>query len=800
VRPPLRFATTNQDPASQPFPLDLLTTVLLSGAAFALYFVTLAPTILAGDGGEFQFVPYLLGVAHPTGYPLYCLLGWAWSHLLPFGDVAYRLNLFSAFWAALAVGLLYPTARTLLRQALPQLSPLAHRLLAALAATTFAVTPTFWSQSVIAEVYSLHIFFVVLILYLLLSWAAQGASLTSSPQAMGNQRGRRLLLLAAGIFGLSLTHHRTTLLLAPAILAYVWLAGPWALRQWRRLGLPALLLVLLPLALYLYIPLRAPHTPYLHLPLAEGQELVLYDNTPASFFDFVLGAPFGGSLDFSLNLGPRLAMGWGFLRAEVGWIGIGLALLGLLGLALARKWALLALTGLLFGTTVAFDLVYTIGDIYVLFVPAYLVVVLWLVLGVGALARLARRQALLAALLVLPFFVLPLWLAATHYPAVDQSQNTRARVRWHAILSQPLPPASVLLSDDRNNIMPMWYFQYVDGQRPDLLGLFPLITPEIPALGQVLDLAMATERPVYLIKEMPGVEVKVDVQAEAGGGLWRVLGPAVVGEPAYQVEARLADAVQLVGYDRAPRTPRPGETLQVGLYWQALRPLDAEYHTFVHLLDAQGSKVAQSDRQPGGIYYPTTLWQPGERLRDDHLLNLPDGTPPGVYRLLVGMYALSSDGTLLPLDEPLVAGEVAVKEMVQTLPSAFEYAVEANFGGQIELLGYDAARHDGMLDVTLQWRCLRPSALDYTVFIHLQDPGGNTIAQADGQPQNGAYPTSIWDAGEVVPDPHTLSLPPELPPGDYRLWVGLYRLETGERLQVVGGADSVELGLVKVGD
>ena len=87
--------------------LDVVVALGLGGAAFALYTATLAPTVLAGDGGEFQFVLYLLGVAHPTGYPLYTLLGWAWSHLLPVGDVAYRMNLLSAAGAALAVALLF---------------------------------------------------------------------------------------------------------------------------------------------------------------------------------------------------------------------------------------------------------------------------------------------------------------------------------------------------------------------------------------------------------------------------------------------------------------------------------------------------------------------------------------------------------------------------------------------------------------------------------------------------------------------------------------------------------------------
>ena len=631
--------------------IDLLIASVLGAAAFALYSATLAPTVLAGDGGEFQFVPYLLGVAHPTGYPLYALLGWLWSHVLPVGDVAHRMNLFSAFWAALAVALVYPTVRALLRQVFPSLGLLFQRLVGIVAALTFAATPTLWSQAIIAEVYGLHIFFVVLILYLLLDWGEHGRA--------------RSLYLAALAFGLSLAHHSTTLLLAPAILVYVWLTDRRVYRDWRLI-LKVLLLLVLPLLLYLYIPLRAPQTAYLHLPLAKGRELVLYENTWSNLVSFVLGGPFRGSVDLSVDLGERLLMSWGFLRNEVGWIGVALALVGVVQLAWGllstggrRNWALLALTGLTYLVVVAFNLVYTIGDIYVMYIPCYLVVSLWLALGVGTFASLFRRQRVVGMVLVLSCLALPLWLILIRYASVDQSGNTGAQSGWEAILTEPLPPDAVLISNDRNDIMPMWYFQYVDGRRPDLLGLFPLITPEYPTLGDVLDLALSTGRPVYLIKEMPGIDVKVNV--EATGRLWHVLGPATGEAPAYSRDAQLGDAMLLVGYDYAPSSPRPGETLQVSLYWQALRPLKTEYHSFIHLLDVEGRRVAQSDRQPGGIYYPTTLWQPGERLRDDHLLTLPADAPEGVYTLLAGMYALSGDGTLQPLGEPVVIGRVSIK-------------------------------------------------------------------------------------------------------------------------------------------
>jgi len=459
---------------------------------------------------------------------------------------------------------------------------------------------------------------------------------------------------------------------------------------------------------------------------------------------------------------------------------------------------LLALTGLIWLGTVAFNLVYTIGDIYVLFIPAYLVAVLWLAIGVAAIAQALtkipspRLAAFTPLALTLTFLALPIWSGVTHFRTTNRSWNWDERSRWEVILPWTPPADAVLVSNDRNDIMPMWYLQYVEHKRPDLLGLFPLITPDYPAIGQVLDLALSTGRPVYLVKMMPGIDIKVETKPDYNQ-LWQVLGPAVTSEPAYPRDIRLGDAVKLVGYDLSVRSPRPGEGLHVSLYWEPLRPLDAEYHSFVHLVDATSQPVIQSDHQPGGVFYPSTLWQPGEQLRDEHTLWKAEDIPPGVYRLLVGLYALAADGSLQPLGEPVVAGEVAVKDTIQTEPGTISHPATANFDGQIELLGYDTARQPGKLAVTLYWRTLQPPAEDYAVFVHLLDPQGPIVAQHDGQPQNGAYPTSVWDIGEVVADEHVLDLPADLPPGSYRLRVGWYLPATGDRLPVVGGGDSVEL-------
>ncbi|MBN1660812.1 MAG: DUF2723 domain-containing protein [Anaerolineae bacterium] len=792
--------------ASQAGVVDGIIGLGLALGALGLYRATLAPTLLGGDAGEFQFVPPLLGVAHPTGYPLYVLLGWVWTHLLPMGDVAFRMNLFSAVAAAAAVGFFYLAALTFLRLAvaprgatfsLPEPPLLIHRSVAALAAATLAVTPTLWSQAVMAEVYGLHILLGVLFCYLLLGW--------------GQRQDPRALRLAALILGLGLAHHRTTVLLAPAAIVYVWLVDRTVWRD-RRLLAQAALLALLPQLLYLLIPLRAPYTPYLHLALAPGRELVLYENSLTSFIDFVLGGPFGGSLDLSVNLVERVAMAATLLRAEVGWAGIVLAATGVAWLALTRRTALLALTGVAYLGMVAFNLVYTIGDIMVLFIPSYALFALWIALGAGvwgtlvarAAGRLARRPVSMervALLAVLPLCLLPLWLAAANYGDIDRSQATSVGNGWRRLLARPLPDGAVLVSDDRNEIMALWYLQYVEGVRPDLLGLFPLITQEEPALGHVLDLALSTERPVYLIKEMPGIEVKVDVVSEAG--LWRVVGPAATGPPEYEVGAILDTGIALVGYGRAPRSPHPGEMVQVSLVWEALAEIESPYQSYVHLVDASGQALAQSDHRPGEIFYPTTQWRPGERLRDDHALDVPQDTAPGVYRLVAGMYQLAEDGAIVAASDPITLGPVAVKSGAgpgAAEPGAAEPACPAEvvFGGEIELRGYEVVAGGDGLEITLQWRALRPPVSDDTVFVHLVDPGGEIVAQGDAPPQGGVYPTSVWDAGEVVLDVHWLRLPAGTSATDldgYQLRVGLYDPRSGERLPASTGGDSISFPL-----
>jgi hypothetical protein len=225
-----------------------------------------------------------------------------------------------------------------------------------------------------------------------------------------------------------------------------------------------------------------------------------------------------------------------------------------------------------------------------------------------------------------------------HYASLDRSGDNQARTTWQAILAEPIPANAILVSNDRDEIVPLWYLQYVDGIRPDLTGLFPLIqpTPDWTDLGQVVQTALQSSRPVLLIKPMPGLETKF--QLAPTGSLVRVTGRAAQNPPQTTTAVDFAGAVRLAGYDLSPAQFRARDKVEVTLYWQPLQELRANYTTFVHLVDADGAVIGSSDHRPGGVYYPTSLWRTGDVLRDTHAITLTAelGAPP--YAIETGLY------------------------------------------------------------------------------------------------------------------------------------------------------------------
>ncbi len=635
-------------------PLSRLDTVLAVGLglfALALYVRTLAPGLLDGDAGEFQFAAWGFGLAHPTGYPLYLLLGGAWQHgLARFGaDPAWALNLFSAVTAALTVALLFMTMRKIVSG-----PARVSRGVALFSAALFAVNPTFWSQALMAEVYALHGLLMVLILLAALGWDGS----------------MRRTVMVAGLVGLGLAHHRTTVFVIPGVLLAVWLihtgAGQPAgsrtrLARGGRLWIGAGLAVSLPQLLYLYIPLRgtAEASPW-YFPRLGESVIPLYVNSWRGFLDYLTGSVFAVSFFGPGQALARLPEAGALWLDHFTWVGLGLIGVGLIGLVQDRRWTLLALTLPLGAMLQLFNLFYGIGDIYVYYIPLYLIGAIYAGLGVEGVWRVAvsvfggmgikgkdnrmAPRALQHAILL--FLLIPATLSLHFFSKIDQSANHGAGQMWAEILAARPPDGAILVSNDRNEIVPLYYLQNVEGVRPDLTGIFPLLTPEerFGDVGATVATALAegAGRPVALIKPMPGLESRFAL-APLTPPLAAVTGSAAV-LPEDPMDLAYGP-LTLLGVEWAKTDG--GAT--VALTWRVDAPVPGDFTTTVQLFDAAGERLAQDDRRPGGVFYPTGLWKVGEALVDAHALAWDGGEVPA--RLLVGMYTGADFAPLAPFLE-----------------------------------------------------------------------------------------------------------------------------------------------------
>lgn len=126
--------------------------------------------------------------------------------------------------------------------------------------------------------------------------------------------------------------------------------------------------------------------------------------------------------------------------------------------------------------------------------------------------------------------------------------------------------------------------------------------------------------------------------------------------PQHPQVVQLGGSVELIGYDLPFPQPDSRRSISLTLHWHALATPDRTYHTFVHLLDAGGTIVAQHDGPPGDGQLPTLGWLPGEYLTDPHTLQLPPDLPAGEYRLSIGLYDPATNiplGQHLLLDTPI---------------------------------------------------------------------------------------------------------------------------------------------------
>jgi mannosyltransferase len=270
--------------------------------------------------------------------------------------------------------------------------------------------------------------------------------------------------------------------------------------------------------------------------------------------------------------------------------------------------------------------------------------------------------------------------------------------------------------------------------------------------------------------------------------------------PARKLNVRLEDAetgqsVTLLGYSQLTSRVSAGDIAQMALFWQADQVLQRRYKVFLHLLDEANHVVGQRDSEPGGGALLTTLWEPGQVVRDNYGLPVHPATPPGSYRLEVGLYDAETGRRLLA---PGGEGQVWLEPILVERPPApapaaalgMEQAAGADFG-PLRLLGYDAHRlgfghepqaplHPGdVLHVNLYWQAQAALGGEWQVVLRLFGPGGQPVAEVTALPA-GSYGTNLWQAGDVWRGQFNLPLPGGSPPGRYRLQVQPVAPDGGE--------------------
>lgn len=289
---------------------------------------------------------------------------------------------------------------------------------------------------------------------------------------------------------------------------------------------------------------------------------------------------------------------------------------------------------------------------------------------------------------------------------------------------------------------------------------------------------------------------------------------ATIGD-VFSLDAARVEAVPTAESTAAKATDRryvariaPGDSLRTDLLLRSLADAPVDYAVFVHLLDARQGLVAQRDNFPDHENLPTTVWFPGDTLIDGYRLDTSRQLRPGVYVIGMGMYT-RHDLTTLPVRGARSEGYQVVLGRVKVTSRDHEYGhpervapIDAVFGSEIALVGGSvqsrAHSQPGSIVVDLAWRARVQPTADYTVFVHVLDSQGRLVAQHDGQPQAGAYPTSDWDAGDTVYDTISVALPPTLTTGTYHVAAGLYELAAGTRLSLPNGATSVQIGTLEV--
>jgi len=510
---------------------NLIFAAAVSIIAFSLYLMTLAPTVWFIDSGELSAVASSLGIAHPTGYPLFTIVGHIFTLLPISSSEVYKLNLMSAFFCSIGVFIFFflikflianyspaqkekqkisPQQKTRPKEKTLEIPEVVKFGVSGFSCLVLAFSKTYWAAANSVEVYPLHVFFIITLMLVFLKAILN----TRTGKAENFIAENKYYLIFSFVLGLSFTNHLTTILLAPACLTLFFYKNLHDKNRLYKLLGYMTLFFLIGFSVYLYLPIRANMNPTFLWGNPYNFERFYWHITGKQFSVWIFSAK--GSIPAFLllmvsavglcvyglvkqkSLNQNLHFIFFIVICSIGYIvisssnpivfqqfqkfsgslwnefGTGLVLLSILGIYFLSKFNLTIyyFTLLTFFGCLFYSINYDIHDIYSYFLLGYTTLAVWV--GFGTLfiyERLAEKLKSSAQKLAFSIIIVLLSLITlmTNYAINDESKNYYVEEFTMNIFKNASPNSIIISSQWDFWLSASWYFNFIKNIRRDII-------------------------------------------------------------------------------------------------------------------------------------------------------------------------------------------------------------------------------------------------------------------------------------------------------------------------------------------
>ena len=423
--------------------------ILTAAISAIIYRITLCPTVEYIDSGELALACKNLGLAHPTGYPLYTLLG-RLASLFLFGELIHRMNLLSLIFSSLATGFLFLSIKEFVSAMKTEDR---RRDFIAFSTALFAsLTPIWWAQGTTNEVYSLNLLLITISLWTFFKYL--------------NVKNIKWLVLSSYALGLSLTNHLSAIYIVPAfalIIIYLW-------RKKKIKGnilIYSILFFLFPLSIYLFLPIRARFSPFLNWGGVDDLYF-LYKHISGWQYRIWMFS------DFSLSvLIDKIILAVSLMYKQFSWFGAVLCTAGII-ISLTRKVYLSIFGLLIIILNFVYASNYDIIDIESYYLPMIIMLSIFIAVGIGYFVNIIltafKKSGPVNYIILFAIILLPVSNFIDNYFVSDRSGRTFARQSVRDMI-ESMEPGGLAFVENWDFYSPWLYYHFEDSLRPEIVLL-----------------------------------------------------------------------------------------------------------------------------------------------------------------------------------------------------------------------------------------------------------------------------------------------------------------------------------------